>query len=113
MFTEKEIHHTRREINNRELLSTIDAYLIAQNVTNKDVSGIMVVVGEGSFTSSRLATTVANTFAYVEQIPVLAISMEQSGDPQILISSLLKQPAGQYISATYSAPPTIHIAQKA
>ena len=97
LFDDKTIEHKFYSGRNRELLSCI------QNVFKiKNLSGIMVVVGAGSFTSTRVACVVANTFGYVLQIPLLAISKEQAKDPQKLIAKLLKQPKGVYISATYS-----------
>ncbi len=107
LFDEMTRQKVVNNVSNRDLLKCIDEFLITQKLKKEDVSGIMVVVGEGSFTSTRLATTVANTFAYVQNVPLLAISKEQAADPQALISELLKQPRGQYISATYSGVPNI------
>ncbi|MBT3539455.1 hypothetical protein HOF40_01410 [Candidatus Parcubacteria bacterium] len=92
---------------NRELLFSVDQILKEQKNSKKDIEGITVVVGAGSFTSTRIACVVANTFAYVSQIPLLAISVEQVEKVQDLIPELLKQPKGQYISATYSGEPNI------
>lgn len=106
IFDDKTIEHKSYPGQNRELLSCIHdlfAGLPPMEGGNKGgVGGIMVVVGAGSFTSTRVACVVANTFGYVLQIPLLAISKEQAKDPQKLIPTLLKQPKGQYISATYS-----------
>ncbi len=71
------------------------------------LAGIMVVVGAGSFTSTRLACVVANTFAYVLQIPLLAIKKDEINKIQKLIPKLLKQKKGHYISATYSGEANI------
>ena len=65
------------------------------------------MVGVGSFTSTRIACVVANTFAYAMQIPLLAIKENEIENVQKLIPKLLKQPKGQYISATYSGEPNI------
>lgn len=92
---------------NRELLTFLDSFLCECNVNTKDVQGIAVVVGEGSFTSTRIAVTVANTFGYALGIPLLAISKTEADDPQTLVSKIKKQPIGQYISATYSGEPNI------
>ncbi len=104
LFDDKTIEHKFYSGRNRELLSCIQNVFKIKNskLKIKNLSGIMVVVGAGSFTSTRVACVVANTFGYVLQIPLLAISKEQAKDPQKLISKLLKQPKGQYISATYS-----------
>lgn len=67
----------------------------------------MVVVGAGGFTSTRVACVVANTFAYVLKIPLLAITAAEASDPQKLIPKLLKQKSGNYISAAYSGEANI------
>lgn len=94
---------------NRELLTVIDGYLKEQAVQPASIDGIMVVVGAGGFSSTRIATTVANTFGYIYQIPLLAIDAKDVEQIQSLIPTLLAQPAGQYISATYSAEPNIRL----
>lgn len=107
LFDESTIVHSQTEGINRELLSCVDTFLKEQHLNTKDVQGIMVVVGAGGFTSTRIATTVANGFAYALQIPLLAITQDQMDKVQQLIPQLLKQPKGQYISATYSGEPNI------
>lgn len=107
LFDESAIVHSQTEGINRELLSCIDAFLKEQHLNTKDVQGIMVVVGSGGFTSTRIATTVANGFAYALQVPLLAITQDQVDEIQQLIPQLLKQPRGQYISATYNGEPNI------
>ena len=93
---------------NRELLFCIDELVKSRKYkAESDIKGIMVVVGAGSFTSTRIACVVANTFGYVLQIPLLAISVERVDKVKELIPVLSKQPKGQYISATYSGEPNI------
>ena len=107
LFDEQLIEHKKYSGMNRELLSSVDDFLSLQNIKKEDLEGIMVVVGAGSFTSTRIACVVANTFAYVLQIPLLAIGENKINDVQDLIPELLKQTKGQYISATYSGEPNI------
>lgn len=102
LFDSQTIEHRTYPGRNRELLVCIHDLL-----KDERPRGIVVVVGAGSFTSTRVACVVANTFGYVLQIPLLAISKEQANDPQKLISKLLKQPKGVYISATYSGDANI------
>ena len=92
---------------NRELLLCFDEFLLEKKLSKKDVQGIMVVVGSGGFTSTRIAVVVANAFAYVLGIPVLAITVDQIASVQQLIPTLRFQPKGQYISASYSAEANI------
>ncbi|EKE06763.1 MAG: hypothetical protein ACD_18C00283G0006 [uncultured bacterium] len=112
LFDEKKIVEKNYEGQNRELLLCIDNLLTENNFEKENIKGIMVVVGTGSFTSTRIACVVANTFAFVLQIPLLAIKVEEIVDVQSLIPKLLEQEKGQYISATYSGEPNIGVAKK-
>ncbi|MBU2542524.1 hypothetical protein KJ785_03120 [Patescibacteria group bacterium] len=114
LFDKQVIEHKKYSGMNRELLSCIDDFIRVCKVNKvhkvfkvEDLGGIMVVVGSGSFTSTRIACVVANTFAYVLQIPLLAIGEDKIDKVQELIPELLKQPRGQYISATYSGEANI------
>ncbi|MBI4992797.1 MAG: hypothetical protein HZC26_01495 [Candidatus Magasanikbacteria bacterium] len=109
IFDARSIEHKNYSGKNRELLDCIHNL---SKITNyklkiKNLSGIMVVVGAGGFTSTRVACVVANTFAYVLKIPLLAITAAEAPDPQKLIPKLLKQKPGNYISATYSGEANI------
>lgn len=107
LFDQNTIEHKKILALNRELLSCVDDFLQEKKLDKKDVQGVMVVVGAGGFTSTRIATTIANSFGYILQIPLLAIKKEQVDEVQKLIPLLLTQPKGQYISATYSGEPNI------
>ena len=107
LFDQSTIVEKNYQGRNKELLSSIDSLLKKQKLSNQDIEGIMVVVGAGGFTSTRIAMVVANTFAYALKIPVLAIQENQIKKIQELIPELIKQPIGQYISASYSGQPNI------
>lgn len=92
---------------NRDLLAVLDDFLQKENVNKKDIQGIATVVGAGGFTSTRIAAVVANAFAYAQKIPVIAVQKEQTADIPSLIAQLSTRPAGEYVSATYSAEPNI------
>lgn len=127
LFNEKTIEHKTYSGRNREILGCInklfnDPHLTSPLIRGRKTShlppfnkggrggilaGIMVVVGVGGFTSTRVACVIANTFAYVLQIPLLAIKHNEIEKVQKLIPKLLKQKPGHYLSATYSAEPNI------
>ncbi|MFH1286147.1 MAG: hypothetical protein ABII02_00095 [Candidatus Magasanikbacteria bacterium] len=107
LFDKNEIFVASVRAQNRELLESIDSFFVSKDFEKEHLKGIVVVVGEGGFTSTRIAVTVANTFGYALQISLLAISKEQSLDPQALIEQTQSQPVGQYISASYSGEPNI------
>lgn len=113
LFNDKEILADEKyEGQNRELLECIDKIVTNLKATVHDIKGIMVVVGAGSFTSTRIGTVVANSFAYALQIPLLVIKENDVNKAQSLIPKLIKQPKGQYISATYSGKPNIGVSKK-
>ncbi|MDD2656527.1 MAG: hypothetical protein PHQ18_03095 [Patescibacteria group bacterium] len=107
LFDTEKLVEKKYEGQNRELLLCIDNLLTENNFEKENIKGIMIVVGTGSFTSTRIACVVANTFAFVLQIPLLAIKVEEIVNVQSLIPKLLEQEKGQYISATYSGEPNI------
>lgn len=92
---------------NRELLASIETFLAANNLGVQDLKGIAVLVGVGGFTSTRIATTVANTWAYAKNIPVLAVQANETTDLASLEQKLLQTLPGVFISATYSGEPNI------
>ncbi len=105
-FSEESAERKEYEGQNRDLLFSVDSFLEEQGVEKGDVKGIAVVIGSGGFTSTRIATVVANTFAYVQNIPVLAVEKEED-DLKEVATRLKSQPVGQYVSAVYSAEPNI------
>lgn len=107
LFSESSIVHKEAARINRELLATLQDFLAEQKLDKAQVGGIMVVVGAGGFTSTRIATVVANVFASVLQIPLLAIQKDDVEHIQQLIPILLARPKGQYLSAAYSGEPNI------
>jgi len=107
LFDAQSIEHKNYLGRNRELLGCIQELVESKKYKVESVEGVVVVVGAGGFTSTRVACVVANTFAYVLRIPLLAITTAQASDPQKLIPKLLKQKPGNYISATYSGEANI------
>lgn len=53
------------------LLSVVRSQLVEQNATFKDLTGVIVFKGPGSFTGLRIGITVANAMAYSLNIPIV------------------------------------------
>jgi tRNA A37 threonylcarbamoyladenosine modification protein TsaB len=91
---------------NQPLLFYFDKLLKITKQTKENLIGLAVLIGQGSFTSTRIATTLANVFGYVLHIPILGV-------PEIKLTDLKEKVAktkiGQYISATYSGEPNINL----
>jgi tRNA A37 threonylcarbamoyladenosine modification protein TsaB len=82
----------------------LDSFLDQQNMDKKSIQGVAVVVGVGGFTSTRIATTLANAWHFVQKIPVLAVSAEEASKPQKLIEKFTSE---NYILAEYSGEPNL------
>lgn len=91
----------------RELLTVLDTWLTVCQVSLDQVRGVAVLLAAGSFTSTRIATVIANTLAYTKRIPVLGVSKEDATKFSDMAARLKMQPVGQYLSATYSAEANI------
>jgi tRNA A37 threonylcarbamoyladenosine modification protein TsaB len=107
LFDENNDHHKQFPGFNKDLLNTVGNFFKEIGITPKDLLGIAVIVGTGSFTGTRLAVTLANTFAYALKIKILTIKKEEKGDLLGIISKLKNKKAGEYVSATYSGEPNI------
>lgn len=95
------------DASNRAVLACVDALLTEKHLKPQDVQGIAVVVGAGGFSSTRVAVTVANTFAYAFQIPLLAVTSPEAAHPEQLVERLLEQEPGKYMAPEYSGEPNI------
>lgn len=93
---------------NKDLLVSIDTFFARENFDKKDIQGIAAVVGEGGFTSTRIATTVANSFAFAFDCPVLAITKGESDDTTNICKRFKDSKLPKYISAVYSGEPNIN-----
>ena len=91
----------------KDILFLIDAFLKQREVDKQDLDGIAVVVGAGSFTGTRLAVTIANTFGYALELPLCAVSKDDIQHLQRIIERFSVEKKGTYISATYSGEPNI------
>jgi tRNA threonylcarbamoyladenosine biosynthesis protein TsaB len=57
----------------RDLASNVGAMLLDEQLEPKDVAGVMVSVGPGSYTGLRVGITSAKTFAYATKCPLIAV----------------------------------------
>jgi tRNA threonylcarbamoyladenosine biosynthesis protein TsaB len=92
---------------NVDLLTVIADALAAIHISPEQLGGIAVVVGSGTFTGTRLAVTVANTFAFANKTKVVTISEHQKEDFSLQRELFAAAVAGEFISATYSGMPRI------
>lgn len=93
-----------RELSNT-LLSTIEAQLRAVEVSVRDLTGIIVYQGPGSFTGLRIGITTANTLAYSLHIPIVGTTTENWLDTGR--EQLKNTASGTYVQPLYGSAPTI------
>jgi len=55
-------------------VSFIDTVIKESNLLPNDIEKIMVVTGPGSFTGVRIGVTIAKTYAYLKNIPIIEVS---------------------------------------
>jgi len=94
----------------RDLLSKIIELLHSVDKSIEILEGIVCYSGPGSFTSLRIGITVANTFAYAQNIPIVSATDEQwiaEG-----VDSLLAGVNGKIIAPFYGAEPNITLQKK-
>ncbi len=93
----------------RELADTlsvkISELLESARVQMKDLKGIIMHTGEGSFTGLRIGTSLANGLSYGLNIPIVSADGEDwiRQGLKIITSSKL----GEYVMPSYSAEPNI------
>ncbi|MSR85055.1 hypothetical protein EXS71_01270 [Candidatus Uhrbacteria bacterium] len=75
----------------------------------KNLEGICVVSGPGSFSAIRGGVLTANLLARFMRVPLVGISVDQAQDLFALETELLNQrlPVTQYVAPQYDAEPNI------
>lgn len=89
-----------------ELLAAFARVLEEKKSSIEAVLGLGVIVGKGTFTATRVSTTLVNTLAFSHKIPVIAC--RELPDPHDIKELCASYEAGTYIQAVYSAEPRIH-----
>ena len=92
-------------VSHAEALRVIADALEQWGAEPKDVQGIAVVAGVGAFTATRVATTIANAWAYVFTVPVVGVQVDEVLTEAIMIERC--QNSSRFVSATYSGAPAI------
>jgi len=85
------------------VVSAVQHFLSKVGIGLSGLKGMAVVIGKGRFTSTRVATTVANVLSYVFKIPVVGVETSECEWWDKIASA----DAGKYITAKYSGEPNI------
>lgn len=65
-----------RELSNT-LLDSIDELILSGGIHKKELTGIVVFQGPGSFTGLRIGITVANTLAYTYKLNIVGVEGDE------------------------------------
>lgn len=104
---QKEISLTK-QAKSSDFLSVLVDFLSEQNIELQEILGIVVVVGQGRFTSTRIATVIGNLFGFDLKIPLLSLEKFSLKNKKQIIEQLENTPKNKYISARYSGEPNIN-----
>ena len=87
------------------ILGKIKEILVNNNIADKDITGIIMHTGEGSFTGLRIGTTVANTMSYSLGVPIV----EAEGENWINegLGKITSSKPGNLVVPKYNAEPNI------
>jgi tRNA A37 threonylcarbamoyladenosine modification protein TsaB len=83
------VKRNKKDVRNGEILNIISRLLDQYKLTN--LSKIFVVVGEGSFTATRIGVAIANTIAYGLDISIVEITNRELNKMSIFEYTKLKK----------------------
>lgn len=94
------------------ILLCLDKFLKQARIELKNLSGLVLLEGGGSFSGTRQAAAILNTICLVEKIPVLGLDKRKYGDDWLKITreaeKFFRQPKKNYfIKPIYSGEPNI------
>ncbi len=91
-----------------QYLKLIDETLHEWGTVLSELSGVFIVTGPGSFTSSRVSTTIANTLAFALSIPVTAVeNPDHLSLEELLRSTTIDRVTAPFALPSYNRPANI------
>ncbi|HBK34296.1 TPA: hypothetical protein DEP34_02415 [Candidatus Uhrbacteria bacterium] len=101
------LQQKREELSPEQLLLCITQALEQWHISQAHISKMIVVTGPGSCTASRMSVTIANTFAYVHHLPLVALSADPQESLIQIWTRALVEPARIVAMPTYTQKPHI------
>ncbi|MBI5793472.1 hypothetical protein HZA87_00065 [Candidatus Uhrbacteria bacterium] len=90
-----------------QYLKTIHETMHRWEVPLGELTGVLVVTGPGSFTASRVSTTIANAIAFARSLPIRGIENPKRLSLKELLYSMPIQDPAAFALPTYNRPPNI------
>lgn len=94
------------EVQPEGYLQALDQTLKEWKITSADLSEILVVTGPGSFTASRVSTTIANGLAFAQGISIRGIENAEHLSLRNLLSQVSSEQLA-YVLPSYDRPAEI------
>lgn len=94
---------------NRELLHVISETFQTRGIDFHEIMGILILLGQGGFSSTRIASVIGNAFAYALHIPIVGVESSEVITFEKIAALIAATRPGMYLSPTYSGEPTIGI----
>lgn len=108
LFSRKSRENFSQKGKSKDLLIYLEKFLQENDLNKNNIEGIAVVVGEGRFTGTRIATVIANVFGYLQDIKLITVSPKKSKNKNEMLDLFQQAQPNKYISATYSGQPNIN-----
>ncbi|MBU0670758.1 MAG: tRNA (adenosine(37)-N6)-threonylcarbamoyltransferase complex dimerization subunit type 1 TsaB [Patescibacteria group bacterium] len=103
----KKLEKKRSFKESENLLELIHELLSGKKIKPKDLEGIIVITGPGSFTALRIACVIANTFAYVEKVPLFGFKKTEYNKLEDLLKKTAKKKGENHLEPFYNKKPNI------
>jgi len=105
-----------REVQARSHAVNTEVFRLLTPSVKKQLDGICVVSGPGSFTSTRTGVIIANLLSRQYRLPLVGVSLDEAKDLDVLTDRLTGRggprpyEAVSYVAPVYSSEPNITIA---
>ncbi len=92
---------------NDSLLNALSELLNKANLKKENISGLAILNNQGSFTSSRIATLIANGFLMILNVPIVFINEKIVNNWSEIIKQIKNKKDDIFLSTQYSGLPNI------
>lgn len=104
------IEEVKKETEPDAHMRAIHTFLLEHDLSPSDLDAVFVVTGPGSFTASRVSTTIANAISFTQRIPILSAENPDRRPLRSFLEALTLPAFGaspQFAAPTYDQPPRI------
>lgn len=104
---EKLLYEKKLFVQPEDYLAAIESVLLEWGIKLDQLDSVGVVTGPGSFTASRVSTTIANAIAYAKQIPIVGIENSEKKPLRELFTDPFQEAEEGFVLPSYDKAPHI------